>query len=148
MHEDGTPLDAAEMEELVDDLEHLGTADAMDEIVAGKTWKSGVKVAFTADELARINNQPSLKKNDPSKEELTAMELTLLALEDGIARFHMVMKVKLTNPKGDMAMTVKGTVRVSAATGRPVEMSGTGPIEGSMQGMKLTGTATIATKAI
>ncbi|MBK9032226.1 MAG: hypothetical protein IPL61_13055 [Myxococcales bacterium] len=140
--EDGSAPPAEELAKVVDKEEELGTPDPMDEIIASKVWKVGEKVAFTPDELAKVNARQNPKSDE--KKSLEQMELTLVAVEAGVARFDMTMKMAIKNPNGSMSMTVTGAARADTATGHLLEIGGTGPVEGVM-GAKVSGTLTMKT---
>lgn len=139
--EDGGWLPADELQKVIDENRRLGTADPFDELVASKTWKTGQKVVFTRDELARVNVPRSAMNAKPDRETMTAAELTLRRIDDGIARFDVKLGFELTSSKGTMKMTINGFARVATATSEMQEISGSGPVEGDM-GAPFTGTVT------
>ena len=139
--EDGSAPPDEEVEKVARKERDLGKPDPMDQIIASKTWKLGEKIAFTPDELATINAGSPSADDD---ERLVKMELTLAGVDDGEARFDMDMALSVETPKGKMSMALTGTARVDVATGRLLEITGAGPVEGNM-GAKLSGTMTIKT---
>jgi hypothetical protein len=138
--EDGSAPSAAEIDEVADDQKHLGMTDPMDEIISSKRWKTGEKVTFTPDELAKVNNRRGSGKHDNQK--LSSMELALAGVAGEIATFDMVMGMDITSDKGTIQMKLSGQVKVFAATGRLDSMNGTGPIVGNL-GVPVSGEVTL-----
>jgi hypothetical protein len=142
-YEDGGTPPPDELKEVLDDNDEVGVADEMDAIIAARTWKSGEKYTFTADEIARIN--ASKAKDDDDKEELTLCELTLRNAKDGVATFTiaMGMKVQGDQQKGAFEFTIRGDARADQTNGHLLGISGTGDLKGTVQGMGITGTVTM-----
>ena len=132
-----------ELTELLHENRRLGKPDSMDEIVTSKTWKRGQKVTFTPEELATIN-----KRNEaggPEEQRFEALALTLTGVENGVALMTMDMTMHVKNPKGTMQMMLSGPVRVEVASGRILEASGKGQVQGDMGGA-VTGTVEMKTR--
>jgi len=140
--EDGSAPSAEEIEEVADDQKHLGFADPMDLVIAGRAWKTGEKVVFTEEELAKINVP---RGTSPKKEKLTAMQLTLAGVDGNAAAFEMVMGMDIMSEKGTMKVTLNGKVVVDVTSGRLLTLAGTGPVEGNM-GVPVTGEITTDTQ--
>jgi hypothetical protein len=140
--EDGAAPSPEELALVEDDHENLGTPDPMDMVVASKTWTTGTKVVFTPDELATINARGGAAK--PDEEQLTSAALTLTGVDDGVARFDMEIGLTSKRDRGTMTMRLVGTAGAEVATGRLLEMKGTGPFEADM-GARVTGTMTMNT---
>lgn len=135
-----------ELEEVIDDHDELGIPSEIDAIIASKTWRSGQPIAFTADELARVNAQKQPRPGD-DKETVTAMELTLRSQRDGVAVFALTMGFRVDTDRGHFEVTLKGEVRVEAATGRILELGGKGGLGGAVQGMPLDGSMTMTVQS-
>ena len=136
---DGSPVSAAELEELRDANKRLGKPDAMEQIVASRTWKVGEKVVFTPAELAAINERNA---EDGGGEQFVDLIMTLTAVEAGVATFTMEIAMAVKLPNGSLAFRITGPSRLDAATGRALEVGGTGPLEGNL-GEAVTGTMTM-----
>lgn len=140
--EDGSEPAGDELRKVIDENRRLGTPDPFDELVASKTWKTGQKVAFTADELSRVNVPRAAANSKGDRDDFTVVELTLRRIDDGIARFDIKLGTKMSSPEGSMHMTVDGIARVATATSQVQEMSGAGSLWGEM-GAPFTGTVTM-----
>jgi hypothetical protein len=138
---DGAKPSDAEIIAVTKDNRRVGRPDPFEEIVTGKTWKVGVKVDLTADELARINAEMATDTTEPST---TAISITLLSNDATTAIFAMTMGMKLTGPKGSMSFALAGTHRLDLTNGHSLELAMTGPIEGNL-GVPVTGTMTAKT---
>ncbi|KAB2895904.1 MAG: hypothetical protein F9K40_15505 [Kofleriaceae bacterium] len=135
----GGPATDEELAEVVDDNDEIGVASEMDAIIASKTWRSGQPIAFTADELARVNASKRSRPGDEN-ETVTAMELTLLSLRDEVAVFAVTMGLRLDDDRSRLEFTLKGEARVEARTGRMLELGGSGSLAGAIQRMPVKGT--------
>lgn len=131
-HADGGAVSSEELLELTTDQEDLGKPPVMEQIMA-RTWKRGVKVDLTADELARVNEG----KDGPRS---TSMSFTLRGVTGGVADFAMSMRMENLNPP--IAIDASGTATVDARTGRPVKLEISGPVSGSANGLPLGGSMT------
>ncbi len=136
---DGSPVSAAELEELTDANKRLGKPNAMEQIVASKTWKVGEKVVFSPDELAASNKRNA---EDGGGEQFTGLTMTLTAVEAGVATFAMEIAMAVKLPNGSLGVRITGASRLDVATGRALEVGGTGPLEGNL-GEAVTGTMTM-----
>jgi hypothetical protein len=124
--EDGSEPSAEELDEVMKNWDDVGLPDAMERIISSKLWKSGVRVAFTAAEIAEINAE-----HPDQDEKLEAFEQTLRSVENGVARFAVTMRMKADDGNGDfMKVTLHGEARVDMKTGTLLEIDGSGPIEG------------------
>lgn len=140
--EDGSPATPEELEELFDDDEDFGSRDELGAMLEGRTFKTGVKVTLTTDELARLNVEDrALNARDDTDEKISAMELTLRKVQGGIAHFDVRMGMTLTAPTGRMEMTVTGTLDVDTTTGRPKVLAAKGTLKGTRDGLPFTGKA-------
>ncbi len=138
---DGATPPPDELAEILDEAKNVGTPDVMDEVIASKTWKPGARVVFTADDLAKINARNPDKTD---KQSLQAMAFTLKGVDGGVATFDMEMTMLAGDDKGTMTMTLAGAARVDVATGRLLEVGGTGTVDGQM-GMPVKGTMSMKT---
>lgn len=137
----GGPATDEELEEVVDDNDEIGVPSEIDAIVASKTWRSGQPIAFTADEIARVNASKPTRPGD-DQETMTAMELTLRARDAGVATFDLTMGMRIDADQGYFTVTLRGEARIDVATGRVLELGGTGALAGKVQGMPLDGSMT------
>lgn len=137
----GAPATDEELEEVVDDNDEIGVPSEIDAIVASKTWRSGQPIAFTADEIARVNASKPTRPGD-DQETMTAMELTLRSQDAGVATFDLTMGMRIDADRGYFTVTLRGEARIDVATGRVLELGGTGALDGKVQGMPLDGSMT------
>ena len=139
--EDGSAPSPAELKVVRKTGKNVGHLDPMDQIIASKTWKPGVKVEFTADELAQLN---AVRGDADSAPTTTSVALTLASADAAVATFEIAMSMMMKGDQGDkgeMKIDLAGTVKVDRATGRPLEMAAGGPLAGNM-GVPVTGTMT------
>jgi hypothetical protein len=134
--EGGVPADA-ERDDVLYDNDGVGIDDATQAILAEKTWTSGEKVIFTADELARVNDRPVHAGGE--KRTMRSMNMMLRSSKDGVATFAFGMVVE--RERGDVRQQVQmgGDVRIEIATGHWLEMRGTGSMTGANEGLPING---------
>lgn len=137
-YEDGSAPPAEEVTLVSKSSRSVGKPDVLDKFLAGQAWKPGVKVDLPADVLAEMNQTKSADV-DPS---LTAMSFTLQTADDAVATMAMTMAGK--TPEGEMGFELVGTAKVDRKTGRPIEVSATGPFTANVK-VKMTGTMTMKT---
>jgi hypothetical protein len=137
-HEDGSEVTPEEQHIAAKITKDLGHPDPMAALLASKTWKAGVKVDLTADELAAMGANLG---DDDAAPQMGAGALTLKSADATTATFEFVVSMTMKLPKGEMKIDLTLTVKIDRATARPTELSGSGPMSGNM-GMPLTGTMT------
>jgi hypothetical protein len=144
-YEDGSAPPSEELTEVLDDNDDVGMPDEMDAIIAGRTWKSGERYAFTAAELARINESKQRAEAgiDQDTERLTQIELMLRSAADGVAVFSLTMGIAIESDKGAFEFVLKGDASVDQTNGRLRDISGKGALSGKVNGMPLKGSVTM-----
>jgi hypothetical protein len=134
--EGGVPPDA-ERDDVLYDNDRVGLDDATEAILTEKTWTSGQKVVFTADELARVNDRPVHAGGE--KRTTRSMELMLRSAKDGVATFTFGMVVERERDGIRQQVQMGGDLRVEIATGHWLEMRGTGSMTGTNAGLPVNG---------
>jgi hypothetical protein len=144
-YEDGSTPPDEELKKVLDGNDGVGVPDEWDAIVAARIWKSGERYTFTTDELTRINESKARANEGTERtiERWTRCELMLRSVENGVAVFSIVMGVRLEDEQGTTELLVDGDVRVEQATGRLLETSGHGPINGTTEGIPFRGSVTV-----
>ncbi|MCE9576484.1 MAG: hypothetical protein K8W52_25265 [Deltaproteobacteria bacterium] len=137
-HEDGSEVSPEEHATVAKAGKDVGHADPMSSLIASKTWKVGVKVDLTAEELAALAAANGHDDEDPKP---SSISLTLKSADANILTFDLVMAMELKSPKGEMKMELTSVATIDRAKGRPIEMTGGGPMSGNM-GAPVTGTFT------
>ncbi len=137
-YEGGTEPPAEEVKAVTKGNRKVGKPDVLDKFLAGQAWKVGVKVDLPADVLAAMIPTGG----DGAEPALSAMSLTLQSVDDAVATFAMTMASK--SPGGEMVFELAGTTKVDRKTGRPIDVSATGPFTANAK-VKLTGTMTMKT---
>lgn len=133
---DGGAVSPEELAELTSDLDELGRPQVMDKIMAGRTWKVGETYTLSAAELDELRKVKGEGKPTPA-----AYGFTLREVVDGQARFAMTSALD-TEAKAKMHVELSGTATIDVATGRPVSLVLSGPVQGTVNGMSVTGTMT------
>jgi hypothetical protein len=127
-----------ELAMVTDDFETIGLEDELGKIFAEKTWKTGQKVVLTADEIARTNAQ---RPGTPGRRRtLLAMELTLRSVKSGVARFSLVLGLRYEEETGSYDVRLRGETSLDLATGRSLEVAGSGAVTGQVEGTPTKGT--------
>jgi len=129
-----------ELEDVRDDNDSVGVPDEIDAVVAEKTWKTGQPIAFTDEEIARVN--ASRFRSDPSRKILTAMKLTLRSIRDKVAIFSVEMGMRYESTQDSYNVDLRGHVRIETTTGHVLELGGAGNLEGTMTGVPVKGRMT------
>jgi hypothetical protein len=136
-YENGRVPPDSERVQVLDDNTAVGIGDPTEAIVTGKTWTSGEKVVFTADELARINAHPV--RPDGENRTFTSMDMMLRSTKDGVALFAYGMEVDRELRGSHQRVVLGGDMRIEIATGHWLETRGSGSITGSYEGMPING---------
>ena len=137
---DGTAPPAAEREEVRKGNRSVGRPASLERIMTGRVWKIGERFELTAAQLAELNQV--MAEDEPS---LTAMALTLRTVDDAVATMAMTMTIVLRKAGDDMSIELAGTVKLDRKTGRPLELTGTGPFAGVAK-LKMVGTMSMKTR--
>ena len=136
---DGSAVSSEELSEIRRDQDELGKPPVMEQIMA-RTWKVGVTVALTADELARL----AASEGGGDGPRPSSITLTLRAVAGGTAEFAMTMKMESASPP--LVIDAAGTAFIDVATGRPNRIDISGPVAGDAGGTPISGTmASLAT---
>lgn len=140
-YEDGSTPPRGELKKVLENNKGVGVEDEWEAIVAGRTWKSGERYTFTADELTRVNEakRRASTGNPRDTERWTRCQLMLRSVDNGVAIFSLVMGVRLEDDDSAMEFVVDGDARIEQATGRLLETSGTGAITGTTQRIPFKG---------
>lgn len=135
----GSP-DPREIESVLEDNEGIGVPDEIDAIIAEKTWRTGQPIAFTAEEITRVNQSrlPASK----SRKLLTAMTLTLRAVRDKVAIFSIEMGLRYEGHGDQYDVHLRGQARIEMTTGHVLELGGAGGVAGTMTGVPTKGRMT------
>lgn len=132
----GVPPDA-ERDQVLYDTNHVGIEDATEAIVAEKTWRSGEKVVFTADELARVNARPMYAGGE--RRTMRSIDLMLRSVKAGVATFTFGMVVERERGQSRQQVQMGGDLRIEIATGHWLEMRATGSMTGTDDGLPVNG---------
>ncbi|MBK9032640.1 MAG: hypothetical protein IPL61_15245 [Myxococcales bacterium] len=134
---DGAAVSAEELAELADENDELGKPDVMQQILANRTWTIGEPYVFTADDLAKLKARANPGKPVPS-----AISFTLRSFDATVAVFELTMSMVQAKGTEQLQFDMKGTARLELPSTNPIEMSMSGPISGTANGMPTTGTLT------
>lgn len=134
-YEDGSAPSAAEIKDVRKGNRSVGRRSALQEIIAARAWKVGETFALSPAQLVEVHE--GFGHDDD--ESLTSMTLTLHSVDDTVATLAMSMGMAMQAGDGELTAELAGTISLDRATGRLLDVSGTGPFSGFAT-VKMVGT--------
>jgi hypothetical protein len=137
---DGSVVADDELAIVRKDEKNLARPEVLPTILARHQWTPGATVALAADELTELN----ALRPDPAEPKVAQMVFALTASDATTATFKLSMAMTITAPPNALTIELNGVAKIDRRTSQPLEISGTGPISGSL-GAPVTGTMTTHT---
>jgi hypothetical protein len=135
-YEDGSAPSAAELKEVRKGNRSVGRPAAVEQIIAARAWKVGETFALSPAQLVEVNQGFGYDGD----ESLTSMTLTLHSVDDSVATLAMSMGMAMQGEDGgELTAELAGTISLDRATGRLLDVGGTGPFSGFVT-VKMVGT--------